>query len=74
MTNQERIKQMVAFRKKRDLSQANLADLIGAGHPRTVRRWENDETPVPAWVPKMIHAISALEAATKVAEAALTTE
>lgn len=51
--------EVTAWREHRRYSSAALAELLGV-HPRTVRRWERGETPVPAW---LRHALAGLDAA-----------
>ena len=43
------------FRKDRSLTQAQAADLVGAGSYRTWQDWERGQRPIPAWLPKMIN-------------------
>lgn len=47
------------WRERHRYSRAQLADALGV-HPRTVRRWENGKTRVPAW---LAHALVGVEAA-----------
>jgi len=42
------------WRTSRHLTQAQAAELVGAGSYRTWQDWERGENPIPVWMPKML--------------------
>ena len=53
MTNTERANRLVAFRTKREMSRAQIADMFGVD-TSTVTRWENADIEIREWTMRML--------------------
>ena len=55
--------QLRYIRHKWELSAAEFARFVGVAEPRTVRRWESGETPIPGTVIRLVNLLLACEPA-----------